>query len=87
MTKQNFKKIPKFKNYQEEAQFWDTHDISDYWEQGKSVKIKTSFPLSTRLELRIDGESAKKLADEARRKGLGPSTLARMWIKERLTNI
>lgn len=81
------KNIPEFKNYQEEARFWDTQDISDYWDQGKPVKIKASFPLSTRLELRIDEESAKKLAYEAQKKGVGPSTLARMWIKERLTNL
>jgi len=29
------KKIPKFKNYKEEAKFWDTHDISDYIDEMK----------------------------------------------------
>lgn len=85
--KQKAKKIiPEFKTYEEEAAFWDTHDASDFWDQSEPVTIKASFPLSKRLELRIDGETALKLEKEAHKKGVGPSTLARMWIKERLLN-
>lgn len=59
MTKQ--KTIPVFKDFQEEAQFWDKNDFSDYWNQAQPVKLRTKFPLSKRLELRIDEVSAKKL--------------------------
>ena len=76
--------MPEFKNYQEEAEFWDTHDLSDYWDQGKTVKIKATFPLSRRLELRIDEDTAKKLERVANKKGVGSSTLARMWVMEHL---
>jgi hypothetical protein len=33
------KPIPKFKNIQEEAKFWDTHDTTDYLNRAKVVKI------------------------------------------------
>ena len=35
-------KIPKFKNEQEEAKFWNTHDSTEYLDWSKAVKI--SFP-------------------------------------------
>lgn len=85
MTKQ--KTIPVFKDFQEEARFWDKNDFSDYWNHAQPVKLRTKFPLSKRLELRIDDATAKKLEDEAEKKGVGSSTLARIWIKERLTNL
>ncbi len=90
MAKTKFKPkepIPEFKSRKEEAEFFDTHDMADYWEEFEPVKIKASFPLSKRLELRIDGETAQKLEKEANKKGVGPSTLARMWIKEKLQTI
>lgn len=87
MTKLKSNKIPGFKSYKEEANFWDTHDFNEFWDQGKPVKIKAAFPLSKRLELRIDEETVKKLEKEAHKKGVGPSTLARMWIKERLSGV
>jgi hypothetical protein len=44
MTKKDnekkLKKIPNFKSIEEEADFWDTHDTTDYidWEKAKEVK-------------------------------------------------
>ena len=42
------KKIPKFRNEHEEAEFWNSHDSTDYldWSKAKSVlnwQPKTSF--------------------------------------------
>ena len=31
MDDQNQSRIPEFANREEEAEFWDTHDITDYW--------------------------------------------------------
>lgn len=43
----NLKKIPKFKNEEEEAKFWDEHDSADYVDWSKAKKtimpnLKTS---------------------------------------------
>lgn len=37
------KKIPKFKNEDEEAEFWATHDTTDYFDINKAV-VNPSFP-------------------------------------------
>jgi hypothetical protein len=46
-TKKRESRIPKFANREEEAAFWDTHDISDYWDELKPVKLKVAKNLST----------------------------------------
>lgn len=77
-------RIPAFANIEEEAEFWDTHDTTDFAEEWKPVQIEVSPELAERLTLRLDQRDRQQLVALAREKGLGPSTLARMWIKERL---
>jgi len=84
MTKQKANKIPDFKTREEMAQFWDTHDVADFVRELKPVKLKAAKNLTNTLNVRIDTQDLEKLREEADAKGLGPSTLARMWIKERL---
>ena len=77
------KKIPRFKSREEEAEFWDTHSPLEYgeWEE---VELKVARPLTHTLAVRLDARTIDRLASAARKKGLGPSTLARMWLLERL---
>lgn len=32
-------RIPSFNNVEEEAEFWDTHDVTDYLDEAPSVKV------------------------------------------------
>lgn len=36
------KKIPHFKSYQEEAYFWDTNDITDYFDRDHPITLDFS---------------------------------------------
>ena len=76
--------IPEFRSREEEARFWDTHDVADYWDEFKPVKVRFAKNLSEGLHIRLDPETMNQLRSEAAHKGVGPTTLARMWIKERL---
>lgn len=79
--------IPDFKTRQEMADFWDTHDIADYWNELEPTKIKVSKNLTSTLNIRFDPKSLAKLRSEARKKGVGPTTLARMWLLEKIQSI
>ena len=76
--------IPEFKSREEEAKFWDTHDLTDYWDEFKPVKVRFAKNLSEGITIRFDPQTLAKLREQARKKGMGPTTLARMWILERL---
>jgi CopG antitoxin of type II toxin-antitoxin system len=32
--------IPEFASREEEARFWDTHDLADYWDEFKPVEMR-----------------------------------------------
>jgi predicted DNA binding CopG/RHH family protein len=76
--------IPHFESVEEEAAFWETHDIADYWEEAKPVKVRFAKNLSEGLHIRLDPESLKELRTLAHEKGIGPTTLVRMWVMEHL---
>lgn len=83
MTKMKYK-IPQFKSVQEEAEFWDTHSITDYLDEMRPVKIKFAKPLAHVFTVRFDGKTLTDLQTEASKKGVSAGTLIRMWIKEEL---
>ena len=77
-------RIPAFDNVEEEAAFWDTHDVTDYLDESKPATITVGRELAGRLTVRLGQADREELARRAKAKGVGPSTLARMWLKERL---
>ena len=78
-------RIPSFANREEEAAFWDSHDVTEFvGTELEPVEITLGGELAKRLTLRLDEADRAELARRARQKGIGPSTLARMWLKERL---
>lgn len=78
----NTSKIPNFKNKDEEAKFWETHSISEFMDEFKVVKAKFSKKLSEGITIRFDKPTLNKIRKIAHDKGIGPTTLARMWILE-----
>jgi predicted DNA binding CopG/RHH family protein len=77
-------KIPTFISREEEAKFWETHSVSEFTEELKPVKVHFAKNLSTGITIRFDQSALNKLRKIAHHKGLGPTTLARMWILENL---
>lgn len=79
------KKVPKFRSEQEAAEFWDTHSPLDYPEEFKEVQVSFDRPLIKRgLTIKLSEETIEELRSIANHQGIGPSTLVRMWILERL---
>jgi len=81
------KRIPDFASREEMAEWFDTHDMADYWDEFKTVKVRFAKNLSEGLTLRLDSQTLARLRALAHKKGIGPTTLARMWILERLQEL
>jgi CopG antitoxin of type II toxin-antitoxin system len=77
-------RIPEFKSREEEAKFWDTHSIADYRDELKRVRVRVAKNLSEGLTVQFDPQTLEQLRTRARRKGIGPTQLVRMWVMERL---
>ncbi|MDO8570601.1 MAG: CopG family antitoxin [Candidatus Daviesbacteria bacterium] len=78
-------KIPNFKTYEEEANFWDTHDITSFEDETEEVEIIFALekPKEETLVLRLQEDTKKKLIKIAKSKGISVSSLARLWLTEK----
>jgi len=55
------------------------------WDEGDEVvKMGVKTPLDKVIPVRLSTEKWEELRVEAKELGIGPTTLARMWILERL---
>ena len=79
-------KIPNFKNLHDEADFWDRSDITNYLSELKPVKLKVNFKAvkDENLTIRLQPGLKKTLENTASDMGIQPSSLARMWLIEKL---
>ncbi len=67
------------------AEFWETHDSTDYLDQMEDVEVKLEIPRDYRVvSLRLEAEDIEWAKRLARRKGVPYTVLLRMWIKEKL---
>ena len=81
-------RIPSFTDEQEAAAFWDTHSPLDFPDEFEEAEV--SIARSTRkrgLTVKLDQGTIDRLTAIAEGKGIGPSTLARMWILEHLQSL
>ena len=79
--------VPTFNSPEEEAEFWDTHDTADIEDEFEPTEVRFAKNLSQGITVRFTAETLETLRATAQRKGIGPTTLARMWILERLEAI
>jgi predicted DNA binding CopG/RHH family protein len=77
-------KIPKFKSYKEEAGWWDTHDVTEI--EGLKVVEEEVFikPKKQIVSIRLERRLVNLLKRVAQEKGVGHTTLVRMWVIEKL---
>ncbi|QQG44569.1 MAG: hypothetical protein HYW86_01475 [Candidatus Roizmanbacteria bacterium] len=83
------KKIPKFKSMSEEAKFWDTHSLADYWSSFKKIDLSVELqkPKEETLIVRLQKGIKNRLERIAKSKGISVSSLARLWITEKLQSV
>ena len=77
-------RIPEFASIEEEAEFWDTHSTADYEDEFRPIRVRFAKNLSKGITIRLDPETLGMVRSVAHEKGMGPTTLIRMWILEHL---
>lgn len=83
IQKNTIKPIKPFKSLEEEANFWDTHSVVNEINDGTVVGFHQANKTST-ITIRFQPEFLQELRNKAFKQGVGPTTLARMWIMEKL---
>ncbi|MDO8690600.1 MAG: hypothetical protein Q7R39_11430 [Dehalococcoidia bacterium] len=83
LQKEAVKPILPFETVEEEADYWDTHSAVDQVNEGTLVGFHRSRK-SDSLTIRFEPEDIQRIREEANQLGIGPTTLARMWILKHL---
>ena len=65
--------IPAFNSYEEEAEFWDTHSISDFKNETKPVKVVATRGYSANVQVRFEPDTDHELDAIARERGMKKS--------------
>ncbi|MCL4544784.1 MAG: BrnA antitoxin family protein [Chloroflexi bacterium] len=78
------RRLPEFHSREEMAAWFDTHDTAAYEAEFRPVQVRFAKNLSEGLHIRLDPASLTQLRETAHQQGIGPTTLARMWILEHL---
>ena len=86
MRKSSVKRDPvpqHFKSIEEAAEFWDSHDLSDYWDPTREAEFEVDIQRRVFLTA-LEPELAKRLTDCARKQGVSTETLINVWLSEKL---
>ncbi len=80
------KKIPKFKNEDEERTFWATHDSTEYinWEKAKKVILSNLKPSVKSISLRLPESMIEELKLLANKKDVPYQSLLKIFLAERI---
>lgn len=73
------KKLPEFQNIKEMAEFWDSHDSTEF-DTGEVEQVVYK-PKRVVLTVRFDSGDMVAISREARRLGMDRSTFVRMAVK------
>ncbi|MGQ9585844.1 MAG: CopG family antitoxin [Anaerolineae bacterium] len=75
--------ISKAGSYKAIGEFWDSHDLADYWDEVQPIEAEveiqdevTYYP----VDLVLSG----KIRSAARRRGVPPHTLLNLWLQEKV---
>lgn len=75
----------RFKSIEEAGEFWDSHDLGDYWDFTEEAHFDVDIQRRVFLTA-LEPALAKKLTDYARRQGVSTETLINVWLSEKLAD-
>jgi len=72
-----------FKSIEEAAEFWDSHDLADYWDMTSEAAFEVDIQRRVFLTA-LEAELARKLTECAHKQGVSTETLINVWLSEKL---
>jgi hypothetical protein len=76
-------RVPNFKTIEEMAEFWDTHDTTDFEEEFEIVE-SPFLKGSNSLRVSLKPDEAKAVAKLAKIEGISSEELVRNWVSQRI---
>ena len=80
------KRIPKFKNEEEEREFWAAHDSTDYinWDKAEKITFSNLKPSVKKISLRLPETMIEELKLLANKRDVPYQSLLKIFLAERI---
>ncbi len=84
--KNKLKRIPKFRNEDEDREFWSKHDSTDYldWKKAKKVVLPNLKPSVKTISIRLPEMMLEELKLLANKRDVPYQSLLKMFLAERI---
>lgn len=69
--------------YKEIGEFWDTHDLSEFWDKTKEASFEVDIE-SEVTYYAVDKRLSEKIQTIAQKRGVTADTLINLWVQEKL---
>jgi predicted DNA binding CopG/RHH family protein len=87
--KKKIRSAPRFKNEQDEREFWHTHDTTDYFDFAKTNRVEIEFdpgveaPVKS-ISIRLPREMLNELKVLANKKDIPYQSLIKVYLAEKI---
>ena len=78
--------VSKARTYAEMGEFWDEHDLSDFWAKTKPVRANVELESEESLYA-IEKGLSETIRREAKERGVSPHTLVNLWLQEKIQKL
>ncbi|OGW54581.1 MAG: hypothetical protein A2Z46_03270 [Nitrospirae bacterium RBG_19FT_COMBO_55_12] len=75
--------VSKASTYAEIGEFWDTHELSTFWDKTKPADFDVAME-SEVTYYAMDKKLSEEVQEIAHRRGVSADTLVNMWVQEKL---
>ena len=84
MAENKSKNVPRFASLDELVEFFDTHDLGEYWDEMPEAHFEVDIKTKTHLFV-IDDELATRLSEIARLRQTPSQMLVNSWLREKIS--
>ncbi|MBW1759649.1 MAG: BrnA antitoxin family protein [Deltaproteobacteria bacterium] len=79
-------KIPEFKNEDEEREFWESHDSTEFidWKQAERVTLSNLKPSVKKISIRLPQSMIEELKLLANKRDVPYQSLLKIFLAERI---
>jgi hypothetical protein len=75
--------MSKARSYEEIGEYWDDHDVSDFWKRTRTVKFDVVLEREATY-YPVEKELSEKIKSVARKQGVPSGTLVNLWLEQKI---
>ena len=78
--------VSKVGSYAEIGDFWDEHDLADFWAQTRPARADVELESEQSLYA-VEKGLSETIRREAKQRGVSPHTLVNLWLQEKVQQL